>query len=60
MVTVPSCSLFEDLKVLNIIAEWVQVTTGDLCHSIEAEYQYWCERVRAVNLVHYPAQRATG
>ena len=55
----PSCSSFEDLKAANIIAEWVPVTAEDLCHRIEEEHQYWCERIRAVNLAHLPVQSAT-
>ena len=57
--TVPSCSSFEDLKAANIITEWVPVTAEDLCHRIEEEPQYWCERIRAVNLAHLPVQSAT-
>ena len=54
--TVPSCSSFEDLRAGNIIAEWVPVTAEDLSHRIEEEPQYWCERIRAVNLAHLPVQ----
>jgi hypothetical protein len=54
--TVPSCSSFEDLRAGNIIAEWVPVTAEDLSHRIDEEPQYWCERIRAVNLAHLPVQ----
>ena len=56
--TVPSCSSFEDLKAASIIAEWVPVTAEDLCHSIDDEPEYWCERIRTVNLAHLPVNSA--
>jgi hypothetical protein len=54
--TVPSCSTFEDLKAVDIIAEWVPVTAEDLCHRIEEEHKYWCERIRAVNVAQLPVR----
>ena len=57
--TVPACSSFEGLKAANIIAEWVPVAAEDLCHRIEEEHQYWCERIRAVNLAYLLVQSAT-
>ena len=57
--TIPSCSSFEDLRAGNIIAECVPVTAEDLCHSIDEEPQYWCERIREVDLALPSVQSAT-
>ncbi|MEK7407711.1 MAG: hypothetical protein AAB225_21750 [Acidobacteriota bacterium] len=57
--TVPSCSSLDALRASNIIAEWVPVTAEDLCHSIDEEPQYWCERIRAVNSAHLPVPNTT-
>ena len=40
------------------VEERIPVTLEDLAHSIDDEPQYWCERIRAVNLAHLPAKIA--
>jgi hypothetical protein len=47
---------FEDLLASNIIENRIPVTMEDLAHSIDDEPQYWCERIREVNLAHLPAR----
>ena len=56
--TAPSGSTFQDLLAGNIIEERIPVTLEDLAHSIDDEPQYWCERIKAVNLAHLPAKIA--
>jgi hypothetical protein len=54
--TAPSCSTVENLLAGNIIEERIPVTVEDLAHSIDDEPQYWCGRIRAVNLAHLAAK----
>jgi hypothetical protein len=43
---------FKALRESGLVTQWIPLTDNDLKHNIDDDTQYWCERIREINLDH--------